>query len=589
MRRLSIALITAAFILSVQAASADLALVKNGKTDYAIIVGKDASPSEKHAVHELVYYLNRISGATLPILTDPAKLAAHCVYVGDSIPLRKSGARLDYTCMGEEGFCIQTLGDDLVITGGKLRGTMYGVYTFLDEVLGCRWYSSKVTRIPAKSTIVLGTVGMVRSPAFEYREPFYRDAFDADWAAHNRCNSSASTLDEERGGKVSFGSKAFCHTFASLVPPDKYFKDHPEYYSLVNGNRIHAGAQLCLTNPDVLQIATAQVLEWIEAEPSAKLFSVSQNDCGNPCQCPNCRKIVEEEGSESGPLIRFVNAIAAEVGKRYQGKLIETLAYQYTKEPPKITRPAPNVRIRLCPIENCIVHPFEKCPNNAAFVDILKRWSRITDSLYIWHYCTNFGHYLQPNPNWDELFADIPMYKRSGAKGIFMQGNYSPGGSGEFDELRAYVIAKMLWNPSIDPWAVVDDFLDGYYGKAGRPLRKYIDFLMARVRDKEIHTGIYTGPETKYFEGDFLQEANRLFDEAEKAVKDDPAALERVRHARLSVEYVDIMYKYWWKDKSQVDEAEVNRWCDKVKAAGITNVSEGYTVDVFRDKMINKN
>ena len=187
--------------------------------------------------------------------------------------------------------------------------------------------------------------------------------------------------------------------------------------------------QLCLTNPEVLRLAIAQVEEWIAQHPEATIFSVSQNDWEGWCECDRCRRVEQEEGGQhSGPLLRFVNAVAEEIGKRHPGKLIDTLAYWYTENPPKNVRPAPNVRIRLCPIGICVAHSFTSCPRSGYFYRNLQAWSKITNQLYIWHYNTNFSHYLMPFPDFDELAADIPVYQKHGVVGLFMQGAYAKGG-----------------------------------------------------------------------------------------------------------------------------------------------------------------
>ncbi len=574
----SFALLLGGILMASPALAQQWTLAKDGKSDYAIVLGKDASPSEKHAAAELQRFLKEISGAELPIVTEDQPLPARRILLGESGPLHAAPVRVDFKRLGNEGFHIETAGPDLIIAGGRLRGTMYGAYAFLEEVLGCRWYSSKVSRIPKRSEITIGPLDMTEVPAFEYREPWYDDAFDADWAARNRANSNRARLGIERGGRVSFGKGYFCHTFRRLLSPDEYYKDHPEYFSLKDGKRLSDGEQLCLSNPEVLRIATQKILKAIEAQPEATIFSVSQNDWYNPCQCGNCKRIVEEEGSEAGPLLRFVNAIGAEVAKTHPDKIIHTLAYQYTRFPPKKTVPGPNVRVQLSCIENCFAHPFEQCPKNTRFVDILKQWSQVTDKLYVWHYSTNFHHYLMPFPDYDELFADIPLYYRSGVKGVMEEGNYSPGGGGEFDELRAYVVAKLLWNPTTDPWAVVDDFLGGYYGKAGPVLRRYINLLQSQVRGKDVHMGIFSPVTVSYITPDFLAQANKLFDEAEKAAADDPGALRRVKHARLSIRYTELMLARE-KDPSVVKSAAFKQFIADCKADGMQQIREWQTID----------
>ena len=333
-------------------AAAPLTLVQDGKSTYSIVISTDASPSEKHGAQELQKFLEEMSGARLPVVTDAQAAHGNLVLVGSS-KLLKAGITFD--SLGPEGFALKTDGKNLIIAGGRQRGTLYGVYTFLEK-LGCRWFTPDVSRIPKMRTITAGPLDETQKPAFEYREPFFTEAADKDWSARNKANGQSSRLDESTGGKVQY--YPFVHSFLQLIPPQKYFKDHPEYFSLIDGKRREERSQLCLTNPDVLRLGVEAVERWIQQHPEATIFSVSQNDWTGWCECDKCRRVEEEEGGvHSGPLLRYVNALAAEVEKKHPDKLIDTLAYWYTEEPPAKARPRRNVRIRLCPIGACEAHP----------------------------------------------------------------------------------------------------------------------------------------------------------------------------------------------------------------------------------------
>jgi hypothetical protein len=533
--------------ISAQIAPADaskkpLVLAKRGKSMYSILISEAASPSEQRAAGELQRFIEEMSGARLPIVTDAGEQDGDLVLVGDSKLVRKLGLKIPLDDLGAEGFLLRTEGKHLVIAGGKQRGTMYGVYTFLEK-LGCRWFTPEVSLIPKKPTLVVKPLNESQKPAFEYREPFFTEATDKDWAARNKVNGSSQRLDESTGGKVSY--YPFVHSFYSILPSRQYFKEHPEYYALVDGKRRGDDAQLCLTNPDVLRLTIQTVLKWIDQHPEASIFSVSQNDTTGWCECENCRRVEEEEGgAHSGPILRFVNAVAAEVGKTHPDKLIDTLAYWYSEPPPLKVRPLPNVRIRLCPIGACEGHAYERCQHDRYFLNHLQAWARITNQLYIWHYVTNFAHYLVPFPDFDELAADIPLYKKNGVVGIFLEGDAATGGGGENAELRSYVMARLLWNPNIDFDETINEFLAAYYGRAARAMRAYFDLQHRQVRlppqGNGHHMWIYTRPGAPYLSPDFLAQATKLLGEAETAATDE-AIRKRVQKARLSIDYLKVI------------------------------------------------
>ncbi|MBC7288692.1 MAG: DUF4838 domain-containing protein, partial [Armatimonadetes bacterium] len=358
-----------------------ITLAENGATAYDIVISRDqASPSEKWAAEELAQFLNQITGAAFPVVTDDRVERSHHIFVGDSSLLRKTVPSLDLRSLGREGYVILTTGPHLVLAGGRQRGSMYAVYGLLEDVIGCRWFTPTVSRIPKRPTLALPPLRIRYVPPLEYREPQWYVVFDGTWNARNRMNGTCSSLKPEQGDKIHY--KGFVHTFYALVPPSKFFAQHPEYFALVDGQRRAENAQLCLTNPDVLRIATDSVRRWLreareQGLPDDVIVSVSQNDCWGWCQCPKCTELAEREGSQSGPILHFVNAIADAIRKEFPNAAIDTLAYSYSRKPPKHVRPRPNVIVRLCSIECCFSHPLATCPVNASFMDDLREWSKI--------------------------------------------------------------------------------------------------------------------------------------------------------------------------------------------------------------------
>ena len=215
--------------------------------------------------------------------------------------------------------------------------------------------------------------------------------------------------------------------------------------------------------------------ERLRANPAATITSVSQNDCPGNCTCPKCRAVDEEEGGPAGSLLRFVNAVAADIEPEFPGLAVDTLAYQYTRKPPRLVRPRPNVIVRLCSIECSFGRPLDD-PRNKAFFDDLDGWSKIAGRLYIWDYTTDFSHYVQPHPNYGVLAPNIRLFVDRNVKGVFEQGAYQSWGS-EMAELRAWVLAKLLWNPGLDEDGLREEFLAGYYGPAARPKERYLESL----------------------------------------------------------------------------------------------------------------
>lgn len=570
------------------AALAPLTLAHNGRSSYSILLAPDASLSEQRGASELQQFIQEISGARLPITTDPAQAGDHAILIGRSPALASLQLGIDFGSLGPEGYVLRTVGNHLVIAGGRQRGSMYGVYGLLQK-LGCRWFSPTVSRIPKMRSIRIEPLDETVKPAFEYREVFFNLATDKDWSARNRMNGMSANLDASTGGKVIY--HPFVHTFASLVPPDKYFQDHPEYFSLVDGAR-RPHAQLCLTNPDVLRISIETVRGWMRDYPDATIFSVSQNDTTGWCECDNCSRVEQEEGgAHSGPLLRFVNSVAEAVEPDHPGKLIDTLAYWYTEDPPSKVRPRPNVRIRLCPIGACEAHPYDQCPYDVYFLRHLQAWSQITSQLYIWHYNTNFSNYLLPFPDFDQLASSIPLYARHGVVGMFMEGAAPPGVASD-EALRSYVMAKLLWDSSADVRQAIDEFHAAYYGPAARPMRAYFDLMQRQARPsprgKGCHAWVFDRGDAPYLSQEFIAEAATLFQQAERAAAGSPS-LRNVRHAHLSIRYLRLMRAKAFTVQGALYQpadlaglkAQRARFMADARSFGITNLRE--RVDLSED------
>ena len=583
----SILVLLALVCASRPAGGAELTLVREGVSGYSICLSASASPSERRGAAELQKFLQEMSGARLAIIDDKTTPPGPLILVGRSRITDSLQQPIPYQALGDEGFVLKTVGEHLIIAGGRRRGTMYGVYTFLEK-LGCRWFTPNLSRIPRKRTIAIAALNERHAPAFEYREPYFSEVFNKDWAARNKMNGGSLQLDESTGGSLKY--YPFVHSFYALIPPEEHFQRHPEYFSLIDGQRRERGGQLCLTNPDVLRLSVKKVLDWSREHPEAQICSVSQNDWDGWCECDRCRQLeAEEGGAHSGPLLRFVNALAAEVEKHYPDKLIDTLAYTYTETPPLRVRPRHNVRIRLCPIGACEAHPYEQCPYNAYVMNNLRAWSKITSQLYVWHYNTNFRHYLQPFPDFDELAADIPMYKRHGVVGLFMQGGAAAGGGAENAALKSWVLSRLLWDSKADVKQAVNEFMEAAYGAAAPLMRQYFELQHRQVRKPPEglghHIWIFTHPGTPFLTEDFVRQAKELLLHAEQAATDSPSR-RRVRQARLSMDYVEMFWsmrcfvKEGWFAPRDMDEmrSRLRSVVAQAREFGITEFHEGIPI-----------
>ena len=521
------------FFTGVQLGKADLILANRAKARVVIIRQAGSSAPEQTAARELAEHLERITRAKFSIHeAGSSEVPERAIIIGPGLAASTLFPEINFTELGSEEFVMRTKGQHLLLAGGRQRGTLYAVYHFLQEQCGVRWWTPWAVNIPHRTTLRIPELNARQIPAFEYREPFWYQGFDPLWKVRNGANGEHHRIPAELGGCITY--KGFCHTFYPLVPPAKHFAEHPEWYSLIAGKRTHERAQLCLSNPELRDFVVGRVKEWLREAPDAGIISVTQNDWHGACECGNCRAIDDAEGSASGSMITFVNYIAEKIEPEFPNVAVDTFAYQYTRKPPKTIKPRPNVIVRLCSIECNFREPLDH-PSNAAFRADLEGWSKICQRLYIWDYTTDFRNYVLPHPNWFTLGANVQLFRKFGVRGVFEQGAYQ-GFGGEMSELRVWLLAQLLWNPQQDDRALIQEFLEGYYSKAAaKPIGRYLDLM--HVASEGFYLGCFTKPNPPHLEFKVLNEAERLWQQAEKTATKNPELLARVRLSHLPVRH----------------------------------------------------
>ncbi len=576
--------ILAMLALPVHSAGAEIVIAKAGHSDYRIVVPDVKTPAVDYAAGELQRFLQDISSAKLKIVTERRAGSGPAILLGASRRVEKTGLIAEAKKLTGDGVLVKTVGNDVVLLGDGDRGQLNSVYTFLERFLGCRFLAHDCTVIPKKDVLTLPRIDYRYSPPFIYREVLAYDASRWEFASRQRLNGGNMKQvlalpwpgpDERIPGIVIY---PFVHTFAAIIPTEKYFESHPEYFGLVKGKRQGGtiGGQLCLTNPEVLKIAKQKAFEWIEQHPELMTVDISQNDAypgsSGACECENCAAVVKEEGSQHGPILRFVNEIADAVREKYPDKFVDTLAYDYTIIPPRITKPRDNVIIRLCHY-GCYFHGIEKEDLSKDFRAAVDGWPKLAKHVWVWHYGTNFWHYLAPNPNLDSLVKDFRYYTSHGIDGLMLQADIqSPGG--ELAELRQYLASQLMWDPNLDPMTIRSDFCKGYYGPAAGEALEYLD-LMDSLKDtngKHYPTNGWDPPEvaTPEFVSTGLVIVNRGLSKAA-----DPVHRGRVEKLLLPLGYMQL----GWPDRFGLSKGEgrelLAKFKNVVQALSITNESEG--------------
>ncbi len=532
-----------------------------------IVVSPQAIPSEKYAAEEFRLWFGKATGVQLA-LGETVRRKTRAVCIG------ADASALDSGMMAEEELQITVESDRLIIAGGRPRGTLYGVYQFLEDIVGVRFLTHDHTHVPEVSLprIPCGTYRY--NPPFSFRSNgYYENVVHQEFAARLRVNRE--TEDDKLGGKTR--QRLINHSCRTLMPFAKYGADHPEYYALVNGKRdadlFGGGPQLCVTNPEVVELTAEAAIRQLDEHPEFRNVSVSQADTYAYCRCGPCEAINVREDSAMGAQLAFVNAVAERVEKAHPDAKVGTLAYHYSRKRPKTIRPRHNVQIQLSSIACCTLHPIDdpNCKKNRDFCRDMDAWREICNEIWVWNYNINFIAYDLPFPNLRVIAPNIRYFLRNNAKGLFMQSNVSCL-SGEFSDLRNYLSGRLMWNPHLDDRAILEEFLKLHYKRAAEPLMDYIDMFHDNAEAKRVHPDCYP---SAYEVGLNPEISRNIFDYFEDALAlaDDDTVRARVKKASISA------YRTMFVAGGEIESGEraklIDRYIDLCRRYEMAHIADG--------------
>ncbi|MCQ2429530.1 MAG: DUF4838 domain-containing protein [Clostridia bacterium] len=431
--------------------------------------------ADRTAAVDLAYYLSMATGKKIEAKPD-SETYGHEIAVGhtardtDTVRSMREG-------LLSEGYLLLCENGRLYISGDSNQGTPNGVYSFLDEYIGVRFFTQTLEKVlPAEEIAIPADLNVRYMPAFLYR--------NTSWTCINLNDADATdTLNAN-----AFGAKSKINArnddrnlliYGGGIKP--LLADHNLGSLSETGDGL--SKQPCLTDEEVLKKVYKAVKKKLKSNPDARYVVVSQNDSESFCTCENCRALYKAEGY-SGAVISFLNKLSDMLAEDYPDIYIRTLAYQNTLTPPKTIKPNKNIIVMLAPIDSCYSHVIgdETCSRSKEYGEILEGWAAITERLCVWDYTTNYQYYLSPYPDFKIMREDLAIYAAHRVEGMYAQGN-SQGQSGEFGALRTYLLAKLMWEPTMSEeryYAYMDEFLQAYYGEGWQYIRTYIDKMCER-------------------------------------------------------------------------------------------------------------
>jgi len=518
-----------------------LVLAHGGHTAYRIVVGTAEGPVVRHAADELAAYLREITGATFPVVvTDEPPDSDRLLVVGRRNAVATRFA-VDADELSDDGFALRTFnptgagpGRSLLIAGASDRGTLYGVYWVLDRLCGVRWFAPDYTVVPQRRRLALRVDDLngTRVPRFRFREVFAADGVDPAYRQHNLLNGSSHHVRD-------LPVPAEIDTWSDYWPYEAH-----NFHHIVTDQDLWAGGQLKAMHPATREQAAVELVRRIEAKVANgrdASYGFSQMDWGWTPD-PDSQTFADAHGGAlSAPIIDMLNDVVARVRERIPQARLGTLAYQFSFQPPTDLPVSEHVVITAAPIEADFAHPLISA-RNEAIGSGLETWARLSANVVVWTYNTNFQNYLLPFPNWWAMCSSVRQLAELGVQGYFGQGAWDNGGGAELAHLRLWVLARLLWDPDLDADALIREFLDGYYGAAGKDVYAYMRLLAAAVEETGAALPCFISTlAPPYLTFDVVRRADALLDRAERKVRHDPTLLRHVQILRLGLDMVILL------------------------------------------------
>lgn len=527
----------------------------------------DALPAEAYAAEELARYLGIVCG---PV-------------TGPSVPIwvgrTERGQRLlqDSPPATADGFVIEVAPDGVVICGKEPRGTVFAVYRFLERFCGCFWLAPGVDDVPERNEVAVPVGCWVMEPSFDLRLFNARSDAQRDWGLKLGMNGyyTQASLGQHGGCYYLPDQVPGCHAYHQLIPTDRYFESHPEWFPLLNGKRsptkLHGG-QLCVTADGLAEEFARNVCAIFAADPACRILSISPNDGRSWCECERClaldqklcggrttrQGLAEEKPFRGDRVFWFANEVARRVGQEYPDRLLLVLAYINYAEPPDTIRPLPNVVPYLChyapaDYSRAIHDPASEA--NAQFDDILRRWAAQSPHLLFYSYVSKSMWWRLPRPVLHNFSADIRYLHSLGIRRYYCQSTLSDW---SLDGPLYYVLAKQMWDIESDPDDLASEWTARMFGPAAPAVTAFYQAVERSVQatgkpysDQPVRDvpGLYAASE--------LDAADQALAQAAALVGEAEPYAERVRQVARTFAYGRAVIRGLEAERRYTTEADV--------------------------------
>ena len=451
-----------ALLLAAMPDAGGVSITEKGGSAYVIVVADNAPETVAAGAEELQTYLERISGARLAIVKEREHDGGLGLYLGATKRAEAAGVAIEQGRYPvRERYVIRSVDDDLLLLGNdawRFHGTCCAVYDLLHQ-LGCRWYmpGAKGEIVPETPTISLEALNVDESPDFIERSGVWYE-----YHSENPKQDHAELEQWRRRNRMGERWLPCGHNLARLMPVDPYFKEHPEWFPLINGERRDKGAggglwHPCVGNEAFRAFIAERLVEQFAADPAMRAGSLGLNDATweGWCRCEACGKMgATKDGYRNNHFtkryLRFVDDVARRVDEKAPGRLIAATAYASTQVPPTDMAPLnDNVFV-------VVMHYYwsDQCKplcDDPFYKGVFEGFAELApDRLGVYQYYGDFHYDQLPTPAWAFLRDEFDFYRETGVRMMTIEGGNQWAANG----LTYYVNARMAWDSDLDPNAV---------------------------------------------------------------------------------------------------------------------------------------
>ncbi len=528
-------------------------LADGGRSDWVIYREADAPESVLLAAEELQRVLRESTGAELPIVDAPA---APMICLGDNDAAREAGVTTDG--LPRDGFRTRTVGGNLYITGADVRdgelqwigwtsrGTLYGMYDFLEDVVGARWLMPGEVGedIPAHERLDLPELDVEEAPDFEVRSLQAIQQETPEWFPDRQVVRKWMHTQRLPAKQFDGWALGWGHSWNDYIT-EEALAEHPEWRAIPSSMEKrwvparHSAVKYCTTNEEMLNAFADGVMKRLAANPRRISASISPSDGGSFCTCKDCAPFIADDphgwASFSPLVLKFYNDIAGRVAERYpERQLPGYVYYNYMYPPQETIQMHPNVWLVFYGL-HYYGWGLAKPTYRDEFASVVSDWTRFTHNMVYGSYTVwmrSFNGAVIPPPR-AILKMELPVAHAANYRGASMVGVAAWGYGAPVN----YVFARQMWDAQLDVDATLDEWMQRTYGPGWESMRELYSLVEARMTHwKEQESIVYRGENYEINRAVIENVHLPIFDEMERLYLDALSKVETDRRrARLEM------------------------------------------------------